>query len=516
MPIPGLTRHGRGGRAVAITSEPPAYLLLDDEHVASGYEPGTVAGLSRVWGAATKHPSNPVLLPEAGTEAGFVNAHYDAEAGVVRYWYQAYLSSDLATRWVAYAEADPATPHVITKPALVADTGYGTNVVIQGGTYTRGGFVLPIREIRPYQHVPSLVYPYKYASIVGHKPTSAPAKTLLYLSDDGKTFEGPVQVLAVTSDTYVTLAPGTDGRAWYLYMRREDLPGEPEDPDGEGPLEGDPLAQWEQQRQVAYVTANAMYGQYRYDGEGNIATTLATTGYMEVPVGGPEGLLYPDQADDDDYDARRHYGFVPWKYRGTYMAALWIWQDQDPNERSQCELVWGYTPTTWRRKAAPRTMDFPTGTFGVDWDGGLVFACGRPFEISGVWYYPYNGWDAGHNTEVRDGKIGLATIRKEGWAAAVGDATAPVLRTAAAAWFGGDLEVNADASAGQIRVRVLDSGAAEVTGYGYADMTAAITTDATTHTVTWSGGSLGALADQTISLEFEITSASLYAWRATG
>lgn len=73
------------------------------------------------------------------------------------------------------------------------------------------------------------------------------------------------------------------------------------------------------------------------------------------------------------------------------------------------------------------------------------------------------------------------------------------------------LEVNANASRGQLRVAVCDADGAEVSGYGLMDCTP-ITTDSTSQAVTWTGGSIGAIS-QPISLRFYGHNCEVFAWR---
>ena len=113
----------------------------------------------------------------------------------------------------------------------------------------------------------------------------------------------------------------------------------------------------------------------------------------------------------------------------------------------------------------------------------------------------------------RNGAIGLATLRKEGFISQHGPKTGGVVCTRAIRWPGGALLVNADAHAGEMKVRVSDELRKPVKGFNYDDMPA-FNGDSVAHEVKWNGKSLDELKGKVIRLEFQLKDADLYTFRA--
>ena len=85
--------------------------------------------------------------------------------------------------------------------------------------------------------------------------------------------------------------------------------------------------------------------------------------------------------------------------------------------------------------------------------------------------------------------------------------------TRAIRWPGGDLIVNADASKGEMKVRVSDERRKPVAGFDYDDMPS-FTGDSVAHEVKWNGKSLDELKDKIVRLEFQLRDADLYTFAA--
>jgi hypothetical protein len=89
-----------------------------------------------------------------------------------------------------------------------------------------------------------------------------------------------------------------------------------------------------------------------------------------------------------------------------------------------------------------------------------------------------------------------------------------VVCTRAIRWPGGGLAINADARQGELRVRVSDLLRKPIAGFNYDDCVA-VKGDNVSHNVTWKGGSLDALKGKAVRLEFLLTDADLYTFRAS-
>jgi hypothetical protein len=80
-------------------------------------------------------------------------------------------------------------------------------------------------------------------------------------------------------------------------------------------------------------------------------------------------------------------------------------------------------------------------------------------------------------------------------------------------WPRGDLVVNCDASAGQLKVRVSGDQRKPIAGFDYADGQP-FRGDSLAHTVRFGDRSLDELRGQPIRLEFYLENAHLFAFRA--
>jgi hypothetical protein len=80
-------------------------------------------------------------------------------------------------------------------------------------------------------------------------------------------------------------------------------------------------------------------------------------------------------------------------------------------------------------------------------------------------------------------------------------------------WPGGDLIVNADASGGELNVRVSDEKRHPVAGFDYSDRKAE-SVDSTGHLVRWGARSLDEMTGEIIRIEFSIRDADLYGFSA--
>ena len=82
-------------------------------------------------------------------------------------------------------------------------------------------------------------------------------------------------------------------------------------------------------------------------------------------------------------------------------------------------------------------------------------------------------------------------------------------------WPGGPLVINADASKGELRVRVSDEKRKPLEDYGYDDGET-IKSDSTKHEVRWKGKSMDELKNRNVRLEFFMRDADLFTFRAAG
>lgn len=221
----------------------------------------------------------------------------------------------------------------------------------------------------------------------------------------------------------------------------------------------------------------------------------------------PQTVLTPDELDADT-GFNFFYGMPVVHRAGIYWGflQLFLW-----NDFIRAELAWSRDGIQFQRMPhRPKLCEYgPAGS----WDDNMIFASPSWVEVGDEWWIYYSGWDGPHGTSNRTGAIGLATVRKEGFISLHGPKSGGVVCTRSLRWPGGDLRINADATHGELSVRVSDALRKPLEGFDYVDCDA-FTGDRTAHEVKWNNPSLDALKGQTIRLEFYLQDADLYTFRA--
>ena len=171
-----------------------------------------------------------------------------------------------------------------------------------------------------------------------------------------------------------------------------------------------------------------------------------------------------------------------------------------------------------------RTPAIPDSGWGSgQWDSGYVGPCSSGFVINDerLWFF-YTGLrgDAcatnppncvAENGMHWNGAIGVATLRRDGFAGLVADGRGTVT-TRPVVFSGAHLFVNADARFGALAVDVLDEKGAPVPGYTAADCAGFTRVDSTKRAVTWKGGDLSRFAGRPVRFRFNLRVATLYSF----
>ena len=132
---------------------------------------------------------------------------------------------------------------------------------------------------------------------------------------------------------------------------------------------------------------------------------------------------------------------------------------------------------------------------------GLLQLPGSDRELS---VYATEAYYAGPGSRVR-----RFVYRTDGFVSAHADAAGGVLLTKPFTFAGAKLSLNI-ASKGATRVEIAGEDGKPLPGFTLGDCTP-ITADAVSHTVSWKGGDLSALAGKPVRLRFELKAADLYA-----
>lgn len=143
----------------------------------------------------------------------------------------------------------------------------------------------------------------------------------------------------------------------------------------------------------------------------------------------------------------------------------------------------------------------------------MVFGSIDWIEVGDEWWLYYAGSDGPHESRERTTGIGLATMRKEGFVSLHGAPGGGVVCTKKLLWPGGGLFVNVDAGAGEMRVCVSDESRQVLPGFAFEDGEA-FQGDSVAHEVKWGGRSLDEWKGRVVRVEFHLSNAHLYTFRA--
>jgi hypothetical protein len=123
-------------------------------------------------------------------------------------------------------------------------------------------------------------------------------------------------------------------------------------------------------------------------------------------------------------------------------------------------------------------------------------------EVGDEWWIFYGGTSGRHHEIDPVPGIGLATMRKEGFASLQSPPGGGFVVTKTLICPSGRLWVNAEASSGQVRVKVTDFERKDVPGF---EESRPITGDGVRQEISWDGKPIETLAGREIRLEFEMT-----------
>lgn len=232
-------------------------------------------------------------------------------------------------------------------------------------------------------------------------------------------------------------------------------------------------------------------------------------------------ILASDEEDDRWTSAQNQrtefYGLCAFPYESAYVGFLWIFRITDGNNDGPIysELVSSRDGINWTRQDAMhggRVPILPVGRKG-DWDEGMVFTSNHPLvegDTIKLWYGGFNVTHGAPDDAARAG-IGLATLRKDGFASLDAGQAVGVITTKPLKHLRGPLRVNANAQGGWLKVEVLSSDGNALPGYS-RDACAAIRSDGTGLQVTWGRRKLLPDSYRPLRLRFVFQNAALYSF----
>jgi len=444
----------------------PFHLFVDDGPVAER------TYVVRTYHAFEKHPSNPVLRadrPWEGTNIYVYGTALPDETGMgYRLWYHC-LAPD-ATRLCYATSADGI---VWTKPnlGLVSYAGSTANNIF----FSRGNS----------DHILSVL----------HTPWEPdPARAYKMINFDGVVgrFLG---------------AESPDGLRWV------DVPGNPIIPPASdvGNFAFDP----HERRYIGYLKSRATVNGFSR----RTVSFTETKDFLRWP---PQYLILTPDAFDDRWATgtqnTQFYGLCGFAYEKGYLGFLWVLRvtrvfSGCDDGTIHVELVSSRDGVRWTRQEGDRPPILPLGPAGT-WDDGMVLTTQHPLVVGETIRLYYGGSDSTHCEEGQwRTSIGLATLRKDGFASLDAGSTPATIVTKPIAGAGGPLRVNYRASGGWIKAEVLDAAMNVLPGYGEEECSP-LTGDSTDEAVRWATRDRLPGGTGLIRVRFLLRDASIYSFAA--
>lgn len=430
----------------------------------------------RVLHPPVKHPGNPLI---AG-DGGYLSVAKDEEAGLLKMWYQTHTWEGLDTDesktiyGIAYAESKDGLIWNRPKLGLLEWNGSRDNNLVWRGledSRASGPQILQVPEKDRRGHRFILTY-----------RTSAAGKgengIRVIGSQDGIHWDKSSDTLVhpLPSDTLNSIVYDEAREEYVLFCRAKDR----------------------------YRLFN---GDILDTGESRRIARMSYTSLWETWPTSPQAILTPDELDARDH-FNAFYGMPTRYHAGIYWGALWCFRF---NDHIFTEPAFSRDGFQFERlPERPRLIDL--GEEGT-WDDSMAFGSMDWLEMGDEWWFYYAGWDGDHGGKDRRPGIGLARARKEGLVSLRGPRGGGVVVTRLLKWPGGDLVINAAASAGEIKVRVSDAHREVRPGFDYSD-SLLFQGDSLSQVMRWNDHIMGELTGEDIRLEFYLKDADLFTFRA--
>ena len=236
-----------------------------------------------------------------------------------------------------------------------------------------------------------------------------------------------------------------------------------------------------------------------------------------------ERIPYPQMAlvpDDGDAPGTEFDRCASIKVSGGYVALVrTLFPEYNRRESRDfrhihCQLAFSRDARTWSRPAGRQSM-LTVGEPGT-WDE-LLITPANPIQVGDDIYILYQ---AGRGETQRG--IGLATLKRDRWAAIEPVHIHGVLKTHPISWANRQLRINADATGGSIRAELLDVADKPVPGFTMGDCDP-VSGDSLDHTMSWGGKSqlpddmigaayLEGTPGRVMSIRFDIDRAKLFSF----
>lgn len=220
------------------------------------------------------------------------------------------------------------------------------------------------------------------------------------------------------------------------------------------------------------------------------------------------------QDDENDPPAAELYHNNGFYYEGMFLGFMTVFHPAPKtNIYLDIQLISSRDGRSWQR-VGDRKPFIPVGRRDIDWDFGFNNASsGAPVRVGDeLWIY-YSGRSYRHpidgqSREPNKGAIGLTKVRLDGFVSMDAGETEGTLTTRPLRFTGNEVEINADASRGELRVEVVGEDGSALPGFSKDDGTP-LRSDAIRHRVTWKDEPK---PGQPVRFKFYLRHASLYSF----
>ncbi|MCC7352082.1 MAG: hypothetical protein IT446_16095 [Phycisphaerales bacterium] len=228
-------------------------------------------------------------------------------------------------------------------------------------------------------------------------------------------------------------------------------------------------------------------------------------------------------ADEHDHPRDQTYAMHIVRHESVYVGLLKMYHLE--SDRCDVQVAFSRNGRHWDRPSrAPFIANSPQrGT----WDYGNIDSCtGCPIVVDDQLRFYYSGRSTLHNQSPNDGAMGLATLRRDGFASMDATENGGSLITYPVKFTGKQLYLNADVNGGEIRVELLDekisdsrADEADVPIFPFLKVNCTpIRTDGTRHLVQWNNpagmrpADLRMLHKRPVRIRFYLKNAKLYSF----
>ena len=194
------------------------------------------------------------------------------------------------------------------------------------------------------------------------------------------------------------------------------------------------------------------------------------------------------------------------------LFSVWQYQPVDRPKINQVQFGFSRDGLHWDRPCRDPIMGVSEGRTDWNW-GNVQSAGGCCLVVEDRLFFYVSGRNYGEGEQRQETmSMGLATMRRDGFASMYTGAAGGTLTTWPVRFSGSHLFVNADAESGELLVEVLDEGGAAIAPFTL-DTCIPVRANETRQVVSWKGtDDLSALAGKPVRFRFHLTDGRLYAF----